>query len=101
MCEIRDMLNRNRGKFGYVVFEKKDKSLRKMNFRQGIKNGISPLKDSGTWSNSDAKPKDYNLVLVSDMGLEKAGKPSRRSFKVDSVKYLKIGGEVYGEKVDV
>ena len=96
---IRNMLNRHRGKFFFVEFRKKDGSIRKMNGRQGVKNGTTPLK-GGNWSNSGAKPNDYDIALVTDIDKEKQGKPSRRSFKLDSVVYLKIGGEIYsaGEK---
>ena len=89
---LREMLNKHRGKFGYVIFTKKDGTKRKMNFRQGVREGISPLK-GGQWANGAAKPQ--NLILVTDIDKEKKKEHSRRSFHIDSVEYLKIGGEIY------
>ena len=92
---IKSMLDRHRGKFGSVKFTKRDGSQRSMNFRQGVTSGgTTPLKE-GKWSNSDAKPIDYDLILCTDVDKEKKKEHSRRSFKLDSVTYLKIGGEVF------
>ena len=95
MNEILELLRGHRGKFGHVVFRKKNGELRKMNFRQGVGLGVSPLK-GGNWSNSAAKASDYHLVLVTDIDEEKQKLHSRRSFNVNRVIYLKIGGETFG-----
>jgi len=93
--QIRALLQRNRGKFGQVLFVKADGSKRWMNFRQGVRNGNSPLR-GGNWANtSKVKAKDKKLALVTDMDKEKEGKPSRRAIPLDRVISLKIGGEVF------
>ena len=92
MKKIQDMLKRHRGKFGYVIFTKKDGTERKMNFRQAVKGGTTPL-IGGQWANGFTKPK--SLVLVTDIDKEKKMEHSRRSFHINTVTYLKIGGEIF------
>ena len=92
--EIGAMLGANYGKIFNVKFVKADGSIRTMNARQGIKQGGTPLK-GGKWAGGKAKATDYNLVLCTDLEKEREGKHSRRSFRLESVKYLKIGGEVF------
>ena len=55
---IQKMLNKHRGKFGAVQFEKTDGSIRTMNFRQAVKNGVSPLKGGNFANTSNISPKD-------------------------------------------
>lgn len=80
------ILGANKGKFGTVVFRKKNGDERTMRFRQGVKKYLK----GGNWSNSDSKPTDHNLVLVYDIENE-----AYKSFKIDSVESLKIGGETF------
>ena len=97
---IAQKLNQHRGKFGNVVFTKKDGSERSMNFRQGVKKGLL----GGGWAGGAERPSD--LMLVSDLQLyrkfkqeglddDEAMQKSRRSFKIPTVKELTIAGETY------
>ena len=93
--EIGAMLGANRGKIGSVEFTKKNGEIRKMNFRQSVKNGSTPLK-GGKWANNNAGAAyNHGLVLVTDIDKDRKGEHSRRSFSIDSVIRLKIGGEVF------
>lgn len=90
--EIKTLLEKNRGKIFSVKFRKKNGEVRTLNGRQAVKGGVSPLK-GGDWAGGNAgKPADHNLILCTDLNLEKQGKHSRRSFKLDSVLSLKAGG---------
>ena len=92
--EIKDALKQHRGKLFSVSFIKKNGDKREMLARQGVKAGASPLK-GGKWANGFADPKDYDLLLVTDIQLEKAGKHSRRSVKLSSIVRAKIGGKEF------
>jgi len=91
--QILDLLQKNRGKFFTVEFEKKNGEIRKLNARQGVVNGTTPLV-GGEWAGSKSQ-KPPTLVLCTDIVKEKANEHSRRSFYTDKVKSLKIAGETY------
>lgn len=91
--QILDLLQKNRGKFFTVEFEKKNGEIRKLNARQGVVEGSTPL-SGGQWSNS-SKEKPPTLVLCTDLAKEKAKEHSRRSFYTDTVRTLKIAGKTY------
>lgn len=95
-AQIRQLLNQHRGKIFSVTFIKRTTGeVRKMVARQAVKNGQQPLK-GGEWANGSAgKAIDHNLVLVTDMQLEQAGKYSRRSIPLDAITELRIGGETF------
>ena len=92
--DIIKILDANRGKIFSVKFRKKNGEIREMVARQAVREGSTPLR-GGAWARGAADPKDYGLILCSDMAKEKAGEYSRRSFSVDSVLEIKIAGEIY------
>lgn len=97
--KVKRMLADHRGQFGTVIFTKKDGSLRKMVFRQGVKQGSTPLR-GGEWANGTAgKASDHKLALVTDMAKERAGEHSRRSIPLDRIRYLRFGEEIFGTTV--
>jgi len=96
--EINEMgaeLGANFGKIFKVRFKKVNGEERSMTARQGIRGGISPLKPNGRWANGNADPTDHLLVLCTDMEKEKRKEFSRRSFKLDQVLELNIGGKQF------
>lgn len=84
------------GKAFTVCFEKADKTMRNMTCRTGVKKYVKGV-------SNETPPKDSNndVVKVWEMGRDSKGHfisngaKGYRSFRVDRVKSLKVGGETY------
>lgn len=93
--QILDLLAKNYGKIFSVRFVKRTTGeVREMVCRQGVVNGTTPLV-GGEFANGTAgKAIDHDLILVTDINLEKAGKHSRRSLPIENIRELRAGGEI-------
>lgn len=89
---VTELLRQHYGKIFSVEFVKKNGETRKMLARQGVKNGSTPLK-GGEWANGNAgSPSDHDLILVTDINLEKQGGHSRRSIPINGIKEITVAG---------
>ena len=83
------------GKAFTVCFEKADKSMRKMTCRTGVKKYVKGA------PNGASKASNEDIVKVWEMGRDSKGHfisngaKGYRSFRVDRVKSLKVGGKMY------
>lgn len=91
---IKNLLNQHRGKIFSVEFVKRTTGEKRvMQARQGVVNGATPLK-GGEWANGTAgNAVEHDLILVTDINLEKAGKHSRRSIPLESVTKIVVAGQ--------
>ena len=85
MNELKQMVLGSKGKFFVVEFIKKDKSLRRMRARLGVKKGLTGTGRS--WE------KD-NLITVYDMEAHQY-----RNVNLDTLKSFKCGNVVWKENI--
>jgi hypothetical protein len=76
---MRQVIEQTKGKYFSVVFTKKDKSVRRMTARLGVKKGVN---GKGMRYN----PTDRNLMVVWDNGLQ-----DFRMINLDTIQYFKCG----------
>jgi len=93
--KIKKLLNDNYGKIFSVAFHKRSGEFRNMTARQGVINGGTALR-GGEWANGNAgKADDHDLILVTDINLEKEGKHSRRSIPIEGIVEITVAGTTY------
>ena len=84
------------GKAFTVCFEKADKSMRKMTCRTGVKKYVK-----GVSNETPSKASNEDVVKVWEVGRDSKGHfisngaKGYRSFRVDRVKSLKVGGKFF------
>lgn len=86
-----ELIESTQGQFFSVQFTKKDKTVRQMTARLGVRKGV---KGVGRRYN----PKDYGLIGVYDVNKLEEGKDEKGAFRminVNTLNWIKVGGKVY------
>lgn len=83
--KLKKIIRKNKGKFFTVVFTKADGTERKMNCRTGVKKYLTPDKNP---NKPYVDPMKIGNVVVFEYGT------GYRTFKIERVKQIKIGGKV-------